>query len=396
MISLYFNCRITNEKIIHIKKIEKNIFYPISYPNKINNDYDDQYNILKKTLRSYINLKFNVAILNIEIDNITKEKENEINKIIEQNIKSNNTITRFKRPSSKKEWKSNIEELMQRITKEEPILVMMNHDMPFIDYTTEIFYNVIKKTFYQNDKNINKALVYSFAPQGLEMFYGNTTEIKYDTIDCISEYSNNQASILIITIETLSKWLNNILCSEEEYIGRLIDWPGINYRNFKINLIRFPREFFKHYDGYGMVTGIRLITDLRKTENLTLKYPINEYELIEFYYQRWLDNYFLYVRDQLKFNGNIFERKKNMYINAVENSILLFRKGYLLPDISIGLIKNSSYEEIENKIRNRIYYDGNKLYNELLVDLELNKNNIVYQIYYNIKLVIKYIIRFKK
>jgi hypothetical protein len=45
-----------------------------------------------------------------------------------------------------------------------------------------------------------------------------------------------------MTIETLDSYISCINKSND-YIGRLIDWPGVTYKPFTLKVFNFPREF---------------------------------------------------------------------------------------------------------------------------------------------------------
>ena len=94
MISLYFNCKITENKLIPDNE-KSGYYYPVIYPKSYQSKTISQYEVLKKTLASYNSLKFKVAILNIEIENIKNFIKDELTEIIKENINTQKLVVNF-------------------------------------------------------------------------------------------------------------------------------------------------------------------------------------------------------------------------------------------------------------------------------------------------------------
>jgi hypothetical protein len=364
MLSLYFNCRITEQQLTP-DIVNSGWFYPITYPKSIRNERLSQYKILIKTIESYSKINFDVAVFNIEIDYISDEIKREIKDLIINNYSANKFLINFTRPSTINEWIKNVSETQLHIKKDTAVLVVMNHDHPFIDYTTNTFTKIVENVFKENEINYGKALYYSHAPEVISWAmngHGDTKFSKQSDGIFKSDVVNNWLDcICIMTLETLQNIWKQAKY-EGVYIGRF-DWRGVSYSRLGITIYVFPREFFKHFDGYGHVTGIRLISefDLNKSHNLFFVENENINELCYFYYQRWLDCFVISVRDMIKTRNKLIESKKTSFINAIEESLKLFKYGYLEADVASGLLNEKYCNEIEAKLRSHVYYMGNSL-----------------------------------
>ena len=398
MLSLYFNCRITK---INLKEIDINThhFYPVMYPQSCHSKYLSQREVLLKTLESYIPIKFNVAVFNIAFDSIDKNIENQITTLIKDNYTANKIVINFTRPSYLNEWKKDVDYLSSLIEKNDPLLVVMNHDHLFIDYTPYVFENTVNKVFQKTVSNFRKTLVYSHAPQIISQLLDKSFLKREDGIYW-REQANSVGSIVIMTVETLQYFLRKALCSESDYMGRLIDWGDIRYDKFLWIMHVYPREFFKHIDGYGHSTGLRMISDLREISHESLQFPGDSQwaTLINFYYQKWLDCYVLLIRDSLRLiiwwpipKRQLFKNisHKQLFRNAIERSLDLFKAGYLEADVMAGLLSDNKIDRIESTLRSHIYYYGNTLYQSIMTDIELMKKDKVFEQKMYIRAIIK-------
>ena len=335
--------------------------------------------MLLKTIESYAVLKFDVIIFNIAIDLIDSHIEEELRKLITDNYSANKIILRFTRPSTLDEWKKDVAEMSSLIEKDSPVIVVMNHDHPFIDYTPDVFNALLEKVFPKSVNNFGKVLHYSHAPEAISSVVNDRSNTK-----CIRqsggiykrEVTNRWVvSIWVMTIETLGHILSRAMCNGSSYMGR-IDWAGVEYDQLTLTTYVFPREFFKHFDGYGHITGMRLISDIRTAKSPVLQFPGDDDAngIVDFYYQRWLDCFLLTVRDALKsqtYTGASTASKKRNFTKAIEESLELFRIGYLEADVAAGLINERRISVLEGALRSHIYYFGNLLFESIKTDLLL-------------------------
>ena len=108
-------------------------------------------------------------------------------------------------------------------------------------------------------------------------------------VDCLS----------VMTLNTLKYIFLKTSANNDQYLGRF-DWPGVYFKKMEIISHLFPREFFRHYDGYSHVTGNRNYSgegmnfndfDFCKSRNII--------DLSNFYYQIWTRLYYFYLRDNV-------------------------------------------------------------------------------------------------
>ena len=398
MLSLYFNCRITGKKLI-ADNIYTHLFYPVAYPKSSNSEYLSQQAVLLKTLESYVPIKFNVAVFNIAIDSIEKDIETQIITLIRDNYSANKIVINFSRPSYLNEWKKDIEYLSSLIEKNDPLLVVMNHDHIFIDYTPDVFESTVNKVFQKTESNFLKTLVYSHAPEWISYLLDKSFVKNEDGI-FQREQPNTVASIVIMTVETLQYFLTKALCSESDYIGRVMDWEDIMYQPVPLIMHVYPREYFKHIDGYGHVTGLRMISDLREVGHDSLLFPGDSQwaPLINFYYQKWLDCYVLLIRDSLRLiiwwpipKRQLFKNisNKQLFRNAIERSLDMFKTAYLEQDVIVGLLDKNKVDFIQSALRSHIYYYGNTLFQSVMTDIELMKKDKIFETKMRIRAIIK-------
>jgi len=375
MLSLYFNCKITNQSLIP-NRIDSGFFYPVTYPQRGGTGSLSQYAVLLKTIESYAVFKFDAVVFNIAIDFIDSRIEEELKKHITENYSANKFLLRFTRPSTLVEWKKDVAEVSSLIETNSPVLVVMNHDHPFIDYTPDVFNGLLEKVFPKSENNFGKVLYYSHAPEAISSAINDRTNTK-----CIRqsggiykrEVTNRWVvSIWVMTIETLGHILSKAMCDGSSYMGR-IDWAGVEYDQLTLTTYVFPREFFKHFDGYGHITGMRLISDIRTAKSPVLQFPGDDDAngIVEFYYQRWIDCFLLAVRDALRSETARDASTKSLFAKAIEESLDLFRIGYLESDVAAGLIHDRRMVAIEGALRSHMYYFGNLLFESIKTDILL-------------------------
>ena len=375
MLSLYFNCRITEQRLTP-DRIDSCWFYPVTYPQRGGTGSLSQYAVLLKTIESYAVFKFDTVIFNIGLDFIDSHIEEELKKRITDNYSANEVILRFTRPSTLEEWKRDVAEASTLIEKDSPVLVVMNHDHPFIDHTPDVFNALVEKVFPKSENNFGKVLYYSHAPEAISSAVNGRSSTKYIRQsggiykgEVINDWT---VSIWVMTMATLGHILSRAKCSESFYMGR-IDWAGVWYSRLALTPYIFPREFFKHFDGYGHVTGIRLISDISTTKSPVLQFPGDDDAsgIVDFYYQRWLDCYLLAVRDALRSETSTAASTKSIFTKAIEESLELFRIGYLEADVAAGLIHERRMSAIEGALSSHIYYFGNLLFESIKTDILL-------------------------
>ena len=375
MIALYFNCRITNKQLVPNSK-SSGYFYPIVYPQDdvIFNKYS-QYEILLQTLTTYSKIKYTDVILNIEIDGVTQSIKEEIDSIVNRSFRAKTIKINYSRPSSRAAWLDDINKVGAEIGLDNPVLIVMNHDHPFVDYTDKIFNDVVNSIFLDTNTNFCKALYYSHAPETISWALNGRIGTLFERNDQYIFESQPIHNWLdgysVMTMATLKHIFHKAHCSTE-YMGRY-DWAGVKYGNLNLKTFVFPREFFRHFDGYGHTTGIRLFSscELKVSPNELNFSNMSEDQIIYFYYQKWLDCFLLMIRDSVQIKS-IFKSERNAFITAIETSLEVFLSTYIKKDAATQLIDESSIDRILLGLQNKIWFNANDIFNRILIDIKLN------------------------
>ncbi len=392
---LYFCSKIIEENLT--PNFERSdYFYPIVYPQKIFNNYSKK-EVFFKTIRSYSKIDFTKVIFSIEFENDKNASEKEFADLVYSLWSPNKVELRFQRPSNLNDWKAETHYLKNKYGFNEPVLVAMNHDHPFVDYHPSAFNKIVDLVFDKDKSNLCKALYYSHAPEVINWLNGGKKKLNFTSLEngmyICSQNINWVDSIVVITFETLEIIWNSVKYSGD-YIGRF-DWVGVNFEKIKLDFFAYPREFFRHFDGYGHTTGVRLSSSLDLTMDLPFAYPsINNLQiLIDFYYQLWLDNFVFSVEANLENNSHLLLSQKAIFIREIQKSIIQFENAYLDEDVDIGLLPLSQKHLVLMGLYNQIYYNGNQIYNQLNINAQLKSNWLKKPINQLIRLIAKIIIK---
>ena len=62
-------------------------------------------------------------------------------------------------------------------------------------------------------------------------------------------------------------------------------------------------------------------------------------------------------------------------IETVEKSIEIFSESYLDEDLNYGIITKDDYQKLKYSLRNKVFYNLNKIYSEIKNENELTKDN---------------------
>ena len=396
--NLYFNTKLANSTI-HENSIST--FYPVVMPKDYLFDKKDlAFKILKSVLKSYSKIKFKKCVFNIELND--KNNNKELKNLIEENFTNSEIKINFKRPYNKKTWLKDIHDNFENF-KDEPLLLAMNHDHQFVDYHDKALKNILNKVFSKDENNFKKVFFYSHIPELISVaenkkYIQNRKFKKVDKLIYKINNLNHQIdSVSIMTARTLKHILNNIK-SDIDYFGR-IDWKSLYFNKLKITGYFFPREFFRHFEGYYHITGIRI------TKELSLNTNPKNFNLIkeplDFYYHKWLSVSIFLIRDGLK-SSSCFKKKK--LIKLAEKSITIFNESYIDEDFNSGFISKEDSIKIKYNLRSKVFYNLNKIYSEIKIENELTKENFFYRLkniynsrikYFKIIRLIKKIIKLK-
>ena len=372
MLSLYFNSRLTNQTPQVSSGINITGIWPTPYPSRFLRKPLNQLEVLKKSLESMKGFKFRLAYFNLEIDDdIDQTASLDIEDYLNNCIHAEKLILNRKRPSTKREWEIDTEKFSMLCGKTEPVLVAMNHDYIFIDYDQDAMERVVDKVFGISEGNVSEVpRVFDYAFTSIEMFLDKYYRSAYDTTTASFKRrgsSTEVAPIVVTDAQTLRKFASSIKAGDSVYVGRLMDWPGIKHQPFQVDIYRMPREFFRHYDGYGMVTGLQAISDLRKQDISPPEFnaEADVVKVVEFFYQVWVDTYLLFVRDYLRDRWRKRCKLSEIFREAVETSLFYFRKSHLeLSEEKISQLPLLP-EEIINCITSRIYEQSLELITQI-------------------------------
>ena len=388
ILSLYFNCKIVNSDLYN-SEVGNGCFYPVCYPS----DRDIKHNlnsfyVLMETLKSLSRIDFKFIIFNIDLSDIENDKykyKNEVKELIEDKFSDVDISLNFNRPSKVSDWIDEASNLAELVGSKNPVLVMFNHDHPYIDYYQDVLYETVSNVF-QDSNNKNKLLHFTHIPDVINEHYNNKKSI-LDKVSNMIVNSQNESFIhntSIMTAETLLGIWSSMRYSGD-YIGR-IDWFGVKIKKIKFTHYVFAREFFKHYDGYRNVTGNILTGSTAHTIKNTPPNFIGYKQLVDFYYAKFIETYLHYIQDGIllkKYDQTIRQR----YIELIENSLNLLRISYLDMDFKCG-DKNSlsiDKEILFKLIRSKVYFNGNMIFDTIYINNILKKKNTIL----NLKIILR-------
>jgi len=372
MLSLYFNCFITEDKKNDLSYGDRGFFYPVTYPRPFLSGSMSQFDILIKVIESYSVIEFDVAVFNLDIPFSTDKIRRQIEELIIENITYKKLYLSFKRPSTVSDWAGDIENYKNIFKKESPLLVVMNHDHPFVDYTASSFECVVENVFPPLEENFGKVLCYSHAPEFVSNAMNDVDFFQISPCLYKKDHINNWVdSLCIMTSETLIHIWKRLIY-DGEYIGRF-DWPGSSFNSLDLTMYIHTREYFRHYDNYGHVTGMRLFSEFQANT----KYPINtpvfidKNDMVDFYYQKWIDCFLLSIRDHMINQRFNLKPIKKVLIEVVRKTIVHFKISYLESDVKNKIITEEDLFFLESAVSNKIYYKLNSTFNEILIDVKL-------------------------
>ena len=371
MLSLYFCCRITTTPLHSGSDGNSGFFYPTPYPRNQRAGNDSQLDILVHSLTSFAPLKFRNAIINIQVDGGFESDCSRISSAINDSINSVHTKIRFARASSLREWQAEARSLSDELGASEILLVSMNHDHFYSDYNPDALDRAVQSVFGGPvaDRH-GKLLSYTHAPELIsdallnrgwnqhgDNLYRNSACVRF--VDCTH----------IMTCSTLCYIWDSVL-EAPDYLGRF-DWPGVKFRDMRLEKYVRLREFFRHYDGYGHVTGMRLFSDVREAvTGRSASTDVSDSSCnIDFHYQKWLDSYALFLRNYIVSKNWPLQRRSVLFRKALEISLAVYHDSVLKEDANEGVASFKS--EILRDLRSKVFYNANWIYSQILVDIEL-------------------------
>jgi len=364
MLNLYFNTKITGKSP---NRNAGEYFYPVTYPDA--DAAADPIDVLIYTIKSYSALEFDHVFFNLDLGGPNLELQKDIEAVIRESIIAKNFHISYTRPSTLQDWNASVAKVGEMIGGDSLLLVAMNHDHPFVDYTAKPLLDLIGQVFGKD--SYKKVLYYSHTPELLSWAMNGKDRGRYTDIGNFVYQSpkidNWLDSFCVMTPRTL---LHILGCAipNVDYMGR-IDWPGVKYSNLDLTALVSPREYFKHYDGYGHVTGLRLMSSTKSLKDINPA-DMNLQKQCNFYFQKWIDVSILSIKDRLAKASK--GQLKETYINHVDHLFNIFTTCYLQQDKKLGIITADHYEAIVRNVYERIYLESNSLI------LQINLDNMLH------------------
>jgi hypothetical protein len=308
MLSLYYNVKLTEKKIRTLNpSFFSDFFHPGYFPVNFDTMSISMIDQCLLSIKSLSSLKFNYAIFNILIDIDDNEQKKssyeKIKNIIEKKINTKNLVFNYSRPSTKNEWIKDIN--LQEISfKDDPVLIMMNHDHIMQSNYINFFLNDIKICFLE--KKYNRVMSYSHCPEVLAN--SNKSESKIG-IRIFKKKINWIDSIYLMRINTLKLFFERLVVPHENfYLGR-IDWEGTYIKSTTVEFYNCDKPYFYHLGLYSHITGINLQQFFKSNH----EYIYLNGKNIGNAYCEWLMHYHLYLFRCFKKNKDPVFIKDEIY-----------------------------------------------------------------------------------
>ena len=393
-ICLYFNCKIVNDPLTPSVKLGEryNCFVPVTYPRHSTETWFNSHEVLIKSIRSLAKFSFRVAIFNIEYENPDATSLAELKQAISESCTADKLIFSENRPSTLADWKSNIKYARELFPEDAPVLVVMNHDHPFCDSEVIHFYDIVNLVFQSNQSNFGRVLYYSHAPESISIAMNGRWALNFRANENFLFLCSSKVqwidSISVMTMDTL-EYIFNSIKTEHNYIGRF-DWVGVKFRPLQLSQYIYPREFFRHFDGYGHATSLtHYVDNERYFEGDKLAF-FSDVECVAYYRKHWEGCFLLGVSESL-FKRRKFTLKytiKKHLVASIEESFQLFFVAYIKRDLMHLNFSDDRMNKILQLLREEVYFDLNKLAGDIFTDLQLNEIHFLARVKHSIRLVI--------
>ena len=307
MLNLYYNAKITDNEIrsFNTKSLSNYFFHPSYFPICFDNLSLSKIDEFLHSINSLSFLKFNNAVFGIllDIDDSEKKKNyyKKIENIIKEKINTNKLVINYARPSTKDEWIKDISK-NENLFKNDPVLIIMNHDHCLIPNYINFFLDDIKSCFLHDKEH--QVMSYSHCPEILANIHSPSCKIGKKNI---RKKINWIDSIYLMRIKTLKLLFKNLVIPHKDfYLGR-IDWEGIYIKSTAINFYYCDKPYFYHLGGYSHVSGINLSQFVKANSN----YIYLNGKIIGDLFCEWLKHYYLYLFKCFKKNNNsVFLKNK--------------------------------------------------------------------------------------
>jgi len=220
-------------------------------------------------------LGFKKIIINIEGDSFYHESATLIREKLKEKFPEAEIISEIKRPSTLEEWRRSAQLAENFFGIDAPIICWFNHDHIFVDYLADAFVTEVERIFannphvyftYSHQPEVVSKIILSNTSSSIDHGENNTiTQLDtYRKIDRFFYHKVNTKVIDGIFVATARglKYLWNNLETDITYIPRP-DWWGLTHEKSVFHMIGHAREFFRHFDGYGNITGLPSMLAMR-------------------------------------------------------------------------------------------------------------------------------------
>ena len=110
----------------------------------------------------------------------------------------------------------------------------------------------------------------------------------------------------------------------------------------------------------------------------------------------WRINFLLALKTKLKKASFWKNSKKDILVNFLEESFDIFEGSYLDQDVLSGLINPAEKSFLSLSLRNRVYYFANSIFNEVCIDINIEKTSYQNQLVKSFKYFVGFLYYLKK
>jgi len=365
------------------------------YPRPLGSqDSEDKLGVLLLSLKSMAQLPIDRVLYNIELSPEFQEDSKEIEGCIRSYFPNALLHSEGKRPTSLAEWERSSLVAAEFFLRGQPIVCVFNHDHIFVDYRIEPFTDVIKEVFEDGTRH-DAMLVYSHAPEVISSISDSNSYklrlLAYPGMTVKSTEVRGQGGVLFTATETGRidginvttaaglKRMWSAAVANSDYVPRP-DWPGVSFEEMEFVSYFTPREFFRHFDGYGHVTTMprylgmafaefidnspvlasrQSLINLKKLETASGS-RVSVEQMTEGYFNIFMDNYLLAIRDQVYASAGDPTKAPNI-IERLEALFKLFQSTYLETDFQSGYLRPEELQTIKVLLRHRVFGNANAI-----------------------------------
>jgi hypothetical protein len=389
---LYLNTRLSKSGVMGQRSNTRPV-----YPGYHAHIAQNKVEILRLVIKSIRKFEFKKAVINIECEEDFSNELAQLKREIPDILSNVTIINEHKRPSTIDEWKSSTRLLKREFGEDSTVLCMFNHDHVFVEYEVEIARILANRLLA---KNKTSYLIYSHTPECISsVFFGeqfnhrlrkwNNSRLDVSQavhIDSILSYSISKHWVdgIFFTTPLGLEYIWENCHSTVEYIPRP-DWPGVTYNETPFLVSTSNRELFRHFDGYGHVTGIPSLlgmnfNEFNETGEFIYRSRIsaiynsmsfqrdNVHELSMLYVRLFKSLHILAIRDVafwLQETGN-----KGLSISRALNTLATnLINCYINVDCQLHNIQEQIRSDIQERFLHYLYCEANEIVSTVNADV---------------------------